>query len=206
MELIWLIKIGLCAIELLCMPTPLMNWVLPTFLSFHNELLLEIEIDLETPVYKICSIYAMPSFKFTEWEIPGRNSHLVLCFRYGASMIAGLVSYHDWVGVQIVEDTLEHVRIGNLFFSKINFHVLLYFFKKNRIKKNFLFQVWKWMMPNTINDDWLWLNLWESYTIIASLTPLLSLRYELLCTTHIKFFRVNFYLTLKFFCQIASFS
>ena len=59
-------------------------------------------------------------------------------------------------------------------------------------------------MPNTINDDWLWLNLWESYTIIASLTPLLSLRYELLCTTHINFFRENFYLTLKFFCQIAS--
>ena len=43
-------------------------------------------------------------------------------------MIAGLVSYHDWVGVQIVEDTLEHVRIGN-------FDVLLFFFffKKNRI-------------------------------------------------------------------------
>ena len=36
-------------------------------------------------------------------------------------MIAGLVSYHDWVGVQIVEDTLEHVRIGN-------FDVLLFFF------------------------------------------------------------------------------
>ena len=52
-------------------------------------------------------------------------------------MIAGLVSYHDWVGVQIVEDTLEHVRIGNLFISKINFDVLLFFFfsffKKNRI-------------------------------------------------------------------------
>ena len=27
-------------------------------------------------------------------------------------MIAGLVSYHDWVGVQIVDDTLEQVRIG----------------------------------------------------------------------------------------------
>ena len=27
-------------------------------------------------------------------------------------MIAGLVSYHDWVGVQIVEDTLEQVRLG----------------------------------------------------------------------------------------------
>ena len=133
------------------------------------------------------------------------NSHLVLCFRYGASMIAGLVSYHDWVGVQIVEDTLEHVRIGNLFLSKTNFDLLLFKKKKNRInKKPFLFQVWKWTMPNTINDDWLWLNLWESYTIIASLTPLLSLRYELLCTTHINFFRENFYLTLKFFCQIAS--
>ena len=55
------------------------------------------------------------------------DSHLVLCFRYGASMIAGLVSYHDWVGVQIVEDTLEHVRIGNLFLSKINFDVFLFF-------------------------------------------------------------------------------
>ena len=49
-------------------------------------------------------------------------------------MIAGLVSYHDWVGVQIVEDTLEHVRIGNLFLSKINFDVLL-FLKKSRINK-----------------------------------------------------------------------
>ena len=115
------------------------------------------------------------------------DSHLVLCFRYGASMIAGLVSYHDWVGVQIVEDTLEHVRIGNLFLSKINFDVFLFFifWKIEFKKKTFLLQVWKWTMPNTINDDWLWLNLWESYTIIASLTPLLSLRYDLLFTTHI---------------------
>ena len=45
-------------------------------------------------------------------------------------MIAGLVSYHDWVGVQIVEDTLEHVRIGNLFISKINFDILLIFLEK----------------------------------------------------------------------------
>ena len=59
-------------------------------------------------------------------------------------MIAGLVSYHDWVGVQIVEDTLEHVRIGNLFLSKTNFDLLLFKKKKNRInKKPFLFQVWK---------------------------------------------------------------
>ena len=27
-------------------------------------------------------------------------------------MIAGLVSYHDWVGIHIVEDILEHIRIG----------------------------------------------------------------------------------------------
>ena len=45
-------------------------------------------------------------------------------------MIAGLVSYHDWVGVQIVEDTLEHVRIGNLFLSKTNFDLLLIFLEK----------------------------------------------------------------------------
>ena len=76
-----------------------------------------LKIDSQTPVKAICSIYAMPLFKITEWEIPRSNSHLAFCFRYGASMIAGLVSYHDWVGVQIVEDTLEHVRIGNLFLS-----------------------------------------------------------------------------------------
>ena len=52
-------------------------------------------------------------------------------------MIAGLVSYHDWVGVQIVEDTLEHVRIGNLFLSKINFDVFLFFiFWRIEFKKN----------------------------------------------------------------------
>ena len=50
-------------------------------------------------------------------------------------MIAGLVSYHDWVGVQIVEDTLEHVRIGNLFLSKTNFDLLLFFFRKIELKK-----------------------------------------------------------------------
>ena len=27
-------------------------------------------------------------------------------------MIAGLVSYHDWVGSQIVDDTLENIRMG----------------------------------------------------------------------------------------------
>jgi regulator of nonsense transcripts 2 len=32
--------------------------------------------------------------------------------RYGASLIAGLVSYHDWVGPQIVDDTLEGMRVG----------------------------------------------------------------------------------------------
>ena len=32
--------------------------------------------------------------------------------RYGASLIAGLVSYHDWVGTHIVEDILENVRVG----------------------------------------------------------------------------------------------
>ena len=46
-------------------------------------------------------------------------------------MIAGLVSYHDWVGVQIVEDTLEHVRIGNLFLSKlISMFFYFLFFEK----------------------------------------------------------------------------
>ena len=45
-------------------------------------------------------------------------------------MIAGLVSYHDWVGVQIVEDTLEHVRIGKFFISKINFYDLLFILEK----------------------------------------------------------------------------
>ena len=51
-------------------------------------------------------------------------------------MIAGLVSYHDWVGVQIVEDTLEHVRIGNLFLSKTNFDLLLFKKKKIELTKN----------------------------------------------------------------------
>ena len=32
--------------------------------------------------------------------------------RYGASLIAGLASYHDWVGVQVVDDTLENLRNG----------------------------------------------------------------------------------------------
>ena len=32
--------------------------------------------------------------------------------RYGASLIAGLVSYHDWVGIHIVEDILENIRVG----------------------------------------------------------------------------------------------
>ena len=32
--------------------------------------------------------------------------------RYGASIISGLVSHHDWVGIQIVEDTLENIRMG----------------------------------------------------------------------------------------------
>ena len=32
--------------------------------------------------------------------------------RYGASLIAGLVSYHDWVGIHIVEDILENMRVG----------------------------------------------------------------------------------------------
>ena len=43
-------------------------------------------------------------------------------------MIAGLVSYHDWVGVQIVEDTLEHVRIGNSFFPKLISMLGIFFF------------------------------------------------------------------------------
>ena len=84
------------------------------------------------PLYKQFALYMLCLYLKSQNE----NSYLAFCFRYGASMIAGLVSYHDWVGVQIVEDTLEHVRIGNLFISKINFDVLLFFFsffKKNRI-------------------------------------------------------------------------
>jgi hypothetical protein len=49
-------------------------------------------------------------------------------------MIAGLVSYHDWVGVEIVEDTLEHVRIGNYFFPKL-ISMLCYSFRKIELKK-----------------------------------------------------------------------
>ena len=57
------------------------------------------------------------------WDDPGEAAFIVqtlgsvwnykfVNIRYGASLIAGLVSYHDWVGVQVVDDTLEHIRIG----------------------------------------------------------------------------------------------
>ena len=57
-------------------------------------------------VYK--AFYESPKYFFHCCII----SNFSFFFRYGASIISGLVSHHDWVGIQIVEDTLENIRMG----------------------------------------------------------------------------------------------
>ena len=52
------------------------------------------------------------SHKNVHPEYFGKLFKFFSVIRYGASLIAGLASYHDWVGVQVVDDTLENLRNG----------------------------------------------------------------------------------------------